>query len=108
MPFLMCICLDVLVKLRLTAYTDSEGLHTNMFVMFFRWCTCLEFFRPQFTVASSSGTLLISAGESLYIRDVKEQGTRAQCIATDIQNRKTTLFSFKAISLDCDRLFTSF
>jgi len=104
----MCICLDILLKLRLTAYTDSEGLYTTMFRMFCRRCACLEFFRPHFTVASSLGTLLFSTGESLYIRDVKEQGTRAQYIATDIQNRKTALFSFKAISLDCVRLFTSF
>jgi len=108
MPFLMCICANVLVKLRLIANTDSEGLHTNMYGMFSGRCACLEFFRPHFTVAPSLGTLLISSGESLYIHDVKEQGTRAQCIATDTQNRKIALFSFKAISLDCNRLFTSF
>jgi len=108
MPFLMCVCLDVLVKLRLTASTDSEGLYTVMFGMFCRRCAYLEFFRPHFTVASSLGTILFSTGESLCICNVKEQGTRAQCIATDTQNRKTALFSFKAISLDCDRLFTSF
>jgi len=95
MPFLMCICLDILLKLRLTEYTDSEGLYTTTFRMFCRRCACLEFFRPHFTVASRLGFLLFSTGESLYIRDVKEQGTRAHCIATDTKNRKNLYFPSK-------------
>lgn len=108
MPILMCICLEVLAKLRLTAYTYSEGLHTNMFGMFFRRSACLEFFKAQFTVASSLDTSIISTGESQYKHDVQEQGTSAPCIATEKPTNKTTLFSFIAISVDCNRLFTSF
>jgi hypothetical protein len=107
-PFLLCICLEVLVTLRLTAYTDSEGLHSNMFGMFFRSSACLEFFRAHFTVASILGTLIVSTGESRYVCDVQEQGTRALCVATDKPNNKPALFSFKAISLDCNKPFYIF